>query len=240
MCSVTWWRDPGGYGVCFNRDERRSRPQSLPVAIGHTDGGEPYLAPRDPLRGGSWLAVNAHGLIAGVLNHYAAGPAPGRRSRGELPPHLAACRDRHAVAVEAAHLDWSDFAPCLLVAWDADGEACWTWDGATLAGPGAPPLPLTTSSHRSSEVCAWRAARLRGLLAERRLAAPDAALCEAFHADAIHPDGAFNVRMRRADARTESLCRVEVTAREVRHLHQRERAETLAALDLHEARIPRA
>ena len=242
MCSVTWWRgDAGAYGVCFNRDEQRARPPSLPVALNDTAGDVSFLAPRDSAAGGTWLIANAHGLVAGVLNHYVAAGLlpPGWRSRGELPLMFAECADCASAATVAGAIAWAAYAPCIIVVWDATGECGWVWDGVKLASLETLPLPLTTSSHRTRDVCAWRAARFQELLNAAGERKPTAALCHAFQHDASHGDGAFNVRMRRPDARTESLCRIEVTPRDVRFVHQREQPDALAALDIHEAHLAR-
>lgn len=54
----------------------------------------------DKLAGGSWLGVNDHGVAAAILNRTdSLGPAPGKRSRGEL---VLEALD-HADAADAAH-----------------------------------------------------------------------------------------------------------------------------------------
>lgn len=72
--------------LAANRDERVDRPwdppgdywPDLPLVV----------AGRDRAAGGSWLGMNAAGVVAGVLNRPGSlGPAPGKRSRGELPLH---------------------------------------------------------------------------------------------------------------------------------------------------------
>ena len=70
--------------VGANRDEMLGRP-ALAVDTLHEDGPR-ILGGRDLLAGGTWLAVNEHGLVAGLTNR----PSPGgrdlaKRSRGLLP-----------------------------------------------------------------------------------------------------------------------------------------------------------
>ena len=127
-----------------------------------------------------------------------------------------------------------DYAPFLLMAWDRTGVTRWSWDGVRLAIDTAPAPPVSTSSYRSPEICAWRRARYGELITR-----PDAEALSRYHDDVAHPDPAFNVRMRRPDARTESVCRVTVTPTEVRFWQRRESPEVLAALDEQEARIRR-
>lgn len=68
--------------VAANRDESLARPSRPPTQLWHAPqvyGGQDVLA------GGTWLGINEHGLLAGVLNrHTKQPPDPGRRSRGLL------------------------------------------------------------------------------------------------------------------------------------------------------------
>jgi uncharacterized protein with NRDE domain len=81
--------------IAANRDEMLARPTTAMMVLREspkTIGG------RDEQAGGTWLAVNEHGVVAGLTNlQGAAGQLAGRRSRGELP--LTATR---AATAEAA------------------------------------------------------------------------------------------------------------------------------------------
>lgn len=82
--------------VGASRDEVLERP-TTPITL--LDQGPPrVLGGRDELSGGTWLAVNEHGVCAGLTNQ-PLGDAkdPSKRSRGELPLALA----RHRSAPEA-------------------------------------------------------------------------------------------------------------------------------------------
>ena len=82
--------------VGANRDEVLERPST---AITLLQTGPPrILGGRDELSGGTWLAVNEHGVCAGLTNQ-PLGDAkdPSKRSRGELPLALA----RHPTAAQA-------------------------------------------------------------------------------------------------------------------------------------------
>jgi uncharacterized protein with NRDE domain len=72
-----------------NRDEFLNRPA---VAVTVLDPGPPrIIGGRDTQAGGTWLAVNEHGVFAGLTNQPLGGERdPTRRSRGELPLALAA------------------------------------------------------------------------------------------------------------------------------------------------------
>ena len=80
-----------------NRDERLDRPWDPPAAWWPDDPG--VIAGRDRTAGGTWMGLNRQGVAAAVLNRAGSlGPAPGKRSRGELP--LLALR--HPTAAAAA------------------------------------------------------------------------------------------------------------------------------------------
>lgn len=67
--------------VAANREERRDRPSTPP----HEWSASPGLwAGRDEIAGGTWLGVNASGLIAAITNRRDAPADPSRPSRGLL------------------------------------------------------------------------------------------------------------------------------------------------------------
>lgn len=68
--------------IAANRDEFFERPAEGPV-IWETAEGR-VVAPRDVRAGGTWLGVNAHGVVAAVTNRRCPTPDPSRRSRGLL------------------------------------------------------------------------------------------------------------------------------------------------------------
>jgi uncharacterized protein with NRDE domain len=69
--------------VAANRDERYDRPSAPPEAISHSPT---ILAGKDLVAGGTWLGVNQHGLVVGILNRRTSGEqkADNFRSRGLL------------------------------------------------------------------------------------------------------------------------------------------------------------
>ncbi len=82
-----------------NRDERLDRA-TAPFGV-LEDAPERILGGRDLVAGGTWLAVNRDGVVAGLTNRpSASGPDPSRASRGELPL-LAARRPTAREAVDA-------------------------------------------------------------------------------------------------------------------------------------------
>jgi len=83
--------------LAANRDEKLDRASRPPGC--HWPAQPDVLGGLDRLAGGTWLAINRAGVVAAVLNRLGSlGPAPGKRSRGELP--LMALR--HPTAAEAA------------------------------------------------------------------------------------------------------------------------------------------
>jgi uncharacterized protein with NRDE domain len=76
--------------VAANRDERRDRPAVAMTRLDETPGGLAILGGRDEVGGGTWLATNAAGVVAGLTNRpLRDGPDAAKRSRGELPLALA-------------------------------------------------------------------------------------------------------------------------------------------------------
>jgi len=106
--------------IAANRDERYARAaeamQVLRASAPRIHGG------RDVLAGGTWLAVNEHGVYAGVTNRPApTGRDPSRRSRGELPLTLADhTRARDAVVAFQKTIRGSEYNPCWLLVGDRD------------------------------------------------------------------------------------------------------------------------
>lgn len=103
--------------IAANRDEMAARPWEPPAEYWPGICGG-----RDTLAGGTWLAMNRAGVVASVLNREGTlGPAPGKRSRGELP--LLALQHNTALAAAAAltALDAGLYRSFNLVLADASG-----------------------------------------------------------------------------------------------------------------------
>ena len=84
MCSIILNLTETGTFIGANRDELLARPWLAPGA--HWAEYPGVIAGRDETAGGTWMALNRHGVMAAVLNrHGTLGPAAGKRSRGELP-----------------------------------------------------------------------------------------------------------------------------------------------------------
>jgi uncharacterized protein with NRDE domain len=91
--------------IAANRDEFLVRPAEGP-ALWET-GGNWIVAPRDVRAGGTWLGLNAQGVVAALTNRRCAAPDPARRSRGLLVLDAlgAASADEAADALEELPID---------------------------------------------------------------------------------------------------------------------------------------
>ena len=104
--------------VAANRDERLDRP-AVPMTV-LRDHGPRILGGRDELAGGTWLAVNEYGVVAGLTNQPSAnGRDPSKRSRGELPLAFASyATAAEAVAAVPKTLNAADYNPCWMLVGD--------------------------------------------------------------------------------------------------------------------------
>jgi uncharacterized protein with NRDE domain len=106
--------------VAANRDERYDRDATYLTSLSSVPPR--ILGGRDELAGGTWLAVNEHGVVAGLTNKpAAAGRDPAKRSRGEIPLALAG-QESAAEAVESlrATLSPGNFNPCWVLVGDRE------------------------------------------------------------------------------------------------------------------------
>ena len=123
-----------------NRDEFLTRP-AIPMSV-LQDAGPRVLGGRDELAGGTWLAVNEHGVVAGLTNRPAgeSGRDPTKRSRGEIPIALARCRTAEAAAswfVES--ISPADYNPAWVLVADRDGLFYLDMTGEAAAARPLPP-----------------------------------------------------------------------------------------------------
>jgi hypothetical protein len=107
MCTAVILRRPGhDWPVVFaaNRDEMLARPWSPPGR--HWPDRPEVVAGLDREAGGTWLGVNDHGLLAGVLNRLGSlGAQAGKRSRGELVLEALDHAEAEEAARALAHLE---------------------------------------------------------------------------------------------------------------------------------------
>ena len=126
MCTLVILRRPGHPWpllLAANRDEMEGRP-SLPPGRHWPDRDE-VIAGLDALAGGTWLGLSEDGVVAAVLNRInTLGPAPGMRSRGELPLEALDFGDARSAADALAHLNPTAWRPFNMIVAD-HAEAFW-------------------------------------------------------------------------------------------------------------------
>jgi hypothetical protein len=126
MCTLVMLRRPAHDWpviVGANRDEMIDRAWEPPAR--HWPDRAETVGGRDALAGGSWLAVNEHGVVAGILNRVGSlGPQSGRRSRGELVLEALDHADAGAAAEALAALEPRSYRPFNLVIAD-NRDAFW-------------------------------------------------------------------------------------------------------------------
>jgi uncharacterized protein with NRDE domain len=109
--------------IAANRDEMIDRPWRAPAR--HWPDRPETVGGLDLLAGGSWLAVNAHGVAAGILNRVGSlGPLAGRRSRGELVLEAVDHADARIAAAALVQLEPRAYRPFNLIVAD-DRDAFW-------------------------------------------------------------------------------------------------------------------
>jgi hypothetical protein len=159
VCTVVVLVRPDLVQLAANRDERIDRLWDPPAAWWPEHPG--VVGGCDRTGGGTWLALNRHGVAAAVLNRPGTlGPAAGKRSRGDLP--LMALE--HATATDAAQaltrLDaglWRGFNMVV-----ADRTGAWFVKGLGHGQPQAQILPQGISmvtAHDPNDLDSPRTAR---------------------------------------------------------------------------------
>lgn len=213
MCTLSWHRTGDRLSLWFNRDEQRRRAPALPPRVHPLERAPSprFLAPVDPCGGGTWIFVNARGLLACLTNHYHAASPARPVSRGRLLTSLAGARHLPELAdILHRQIAAAPFAPFHL--WAATLHTpphLWCWDGRTLRQTDPGPLPMhTTSSHRSAEVVRTRRETFHALIKDP--AAPTDRELETYQRQHDPARPAHSVRMTRDDAHTVSLTHVDL------------------------------
>ena len=168
MCTLVLLRRPESPWpllLAANRDELRSRASMAPARHWadrtHVRGG------LDVLAHGSWLGVNDDGVAAAILNRRGTlGPAPGKRSRGELVLEALDHAEAKAAALALSELDPDAYRPFNLIVADAE-HAFWL----RHAGEGpirAAPIPAGTHMIEAGELDDPTSARIARFLPQFR------------------------------------------------------------------------
>ena len=126
MCTIVILRRPGHPWpliLAANRDEMLDRSWRPPGR--HWPNRAEVVAGMDETAGGSWLALNDHGVVAGVLNRVdSLGPEAGKRSRGELVLEALDHADASTAANYLSRLDPAAYRSFNLVIAD-NRDAFW-------------------------------------------------------------------------------------------------------------------
>jgi uncharacterized protein with NRDE domain len=151
--------------LAANRDELRSRA-SMPPARHWPD--QPHVrGGLDVLARGTWLGINDDGVVAAVLNRRGTlGPAPGKRSRGELVLEALDHAEAKDAATALGELDPDAYRPFNLLVADAE-HAYWL----RHAGDGpirSVPIPAGTHMIEAGELDDPASARIARFLPQFR------------------------------------------------------------------------
>lgn len=161
MCTVILLRRPGHAWpllLAANRDERLDRAWDPPAA--YWPDRPRLVAGRDRSAGGSWMGMRG-GLVAAVLNRPGSlGPAPGKRSRGELPLIALGADGAAQAAAAITALDAAAWRPFNMVVADAAAAFFLRGLGAGRAEamPLGPGVSMVTA-HEPNDLTSPRIAR---------------------------------------------------------------------------------
>jgi uncharacterized protein with NRDE domain len=112
--------------VGFNRDHLYSRGGFAPRWFG---GRVPFFAPLDPISGGTWLGLNAAGLIVGTVNRRGVSRPEHRLSRGQLISEaLGTCETLDKLEQFFLSKNMTEYSGTSLFGLSAEGGfvLCWT------------------------------------------------------------------------------------------------------------------
>jgi uncharacterized protein with NRDE domain len=175
--------------VAANRDERLDRP-AVPITV-LRERRPRILGGRDELAGGTWLAVNEYGVVAGLTNQPSFnGRDPAKRSRGELPLAFASWPSAaEAVEKVSAAVDPASYNPCWMLVGDREalffiGIAGSGRPEVEQLGPGLHVLENAALRPRSAKAAFVTELVTKALPVQQEVAASDAvAALEAVLAD---------------------------------------------------------
>ncbi len=195
MCTVILLRRPGHAWpalIAANRDEMLARAWDAPGA--HWPDRPGVIGGRDRTAGGTWMAMNAAGVVAAVLNRPGSlGPDPDKRSRGVLPLLAVAEASAAAAAAAIAALPAGEWRAFNMVV--ADRDSGWFIRGLGQGRPQAMALPPGISmvtAHDPNDLASPRTARHLPRFEAAAVPEPEAgdwAGWEALLADSGHEQG---------------------------------------------------
>ncbi len=130
--------------VAANRDEFLARPATPPTSLGHNPE---IIGGKDLKAGGTWLGINEHGLVAGLLNRSSNLPPDAKlRSRGLLCLEALRYRTAAEAADYASRQNGADYNYFnLLIASRDEGYVAYNRNGSIEVTRLAPGLHLLTN-----------------------------------------------------------------------------------------------
>lgn len=210
MCTLTILRRAERLTVTMNRDDVASRPEAPPVIW--PDVNPVFAAPKDSQAGGSWIAVNAHGIAACLLNRYDNAPA-GRKSRGGVVIEAMRSSRVDEASQRLEDLALHEYSPftCILISLDAAARLDWTGERLEYAVLAVDDHAMfTSSSWRLDHVKKRREGLFQALFSQPvttddRLAA--------FHCHHDIENERWTPMMRREYSETKSITQIALDAR---------------------------
>lgn len=209
MCTLTLIREADRLLVTMNRDDIAAREEAPPALWPHVQPA--FAAPKDLQAGGTWIGVNARGVIACLLNRYDEAPI-GAKSRGSIVLEAMRGTTVEDACDALASLDHSFYSPFTCIIADRDSSARIDWTGAICERTDLPTerdVMLTSSSWHFDQVKAQREALFLKVWSKER---KDARVV-AFHSARESADDAWAPMMQRPNSQTKSITQVELTVR---------------------------
>jgi hypothetical protein len=237
MCTISFVPNAQGFCLAMNRDELLTRVVGLAPAVFERKGSR-TIYPREP-SGGTWIAVNEHGICLTLLNWHRVDCFPSGEliSRGEIVKSLALAASLSDVEEELPSLPLSHMRPFrLLVIANREqsvGEYRWnlqqvqnqrhSWSHRHWFSSG---YDEPTAESVRDRVCreAWR-----------QSGAGDLQWLRDLHATHLPEPGPFSICMHQAVAETVSYTEVIVTNEEVTMRYKP--GPVCASAPLHETKL---
>lgn len=212
MCTLSFVARDRGYLVAMNRDERITRGAGGPPGL-HELKCEPAIYPSDGA-GGTWIAVNEHGIALALLNwNDAAGRFRKTASRGKVIPALIVSRSSEALKRSINGLDLNGMLPFRLTGiFPAERQICeWRWHGNAMVLQNH---PWKARHWFSSSLSDHQAEEQRGAECNRAWGEPDAgsvSWIRRLHASHSEGQGAFSLCVHRENVQTLSYSEIACT-----------------------------
>lgn len=211
MCTLTWFVSANGYDLFFNRDESVARQRAIPPSHQEKEGIG-YIAPIDADAGGTWIAVNQHGITVCLLNHYQYQQLETYKdwvSRGEIVRQFATTSGLREVEHDFFKLQFDDFRAFRMFVIEPSGKnGLFVWDGHTARIEAQVDSPKSSSAVDSMHVKQLR----RQLFKDQALSSSTSVdRYIAYHRSHTPTKSLESVCMHRPEAKTVSLTHVKVS-----------------------------